>query len=88
MRYRLRNNYSTNPDKALKEILADRGVTDIENFMSPTSACELDPYKLVNIEKAAEEISKKYFGDGEMKSKSIGKNHQRRLRILTGLMIC
>ena len=56
MRYKLRNNYSTNPDKALKEILADRGVTDIENFMSPTSACELDPYKLVNIEKAAERL--------------------------------
>lgn len=56
MKYRLRNNYSTNPDKALKEILADRGVTDIENFMNPTSACELDPYKLVNIEKAAERL--------------------------------
>lgn len=56
MKYRLRNNYSTNPDKALKEILADRGVTDIENFMNPTSACELDPYKLINIEKAAERL--------------------------------
>jgi len=56
MRYKLRNNYSTNPDKALKEILADRGVTDIENFMNPTSACELNPYKLVNVEKAAERL--------------------------------
>ena len=56
MRYKLRNNYSTNPDKALKEILADRGVTDIENFMNPTSDCELDPYKLANIEKAAERL--------------------------------
>ena len=56
MRYKLRNNYSKNPDKALKEILADRGVTDIENFMNPTSDCELDPYKLVNIEKAAERL--------------------------------
>ena len=56
MRYRLRKEYSTNPDKALKEILADRGVIDIENFMNPTSDCELDPYKLVNIEKAAERL--------------------------------
>lgn len=26
MKYRLRNNYSNDPDKALKEILRDRGV--------------------------------------------------------------
>ena len=56
MKYRLRKEYSTNPDKALKEILLDRGVTDIENFMSPTSSCELDPHKLVNIDKAAEKL--------------------------------
>lgn len=52
------------------------------------TAILVDDKDVSNIEKAAEEISKKYFGDGEMKSKSIGKNHQRRLRILTGLMIC
>ena len=56
MKYRLRNNYSTNPDKALKEILADRGVIDIENFMNPTPVCELDPYKLTNVEAAAERL--------------------------------
>ena len=55
MKYRLRNNYSTNPDKALKEILQDRGVEDIENFMYPTSEkCELNPLDLCNIDKAAE----------------------------------
>lgn len=55
MRYRLRNEYSTNPDKALKEILQDRGVEDIEHFLNPSaSTCELDPYKLKNIEIAAE----------------------------------
>ena len=53
MKYKLRKTYSTNPDYALKEILRDRGVMDIENFMNPTAACELDPYKLNNIEKAA-----------------------------------
>ena len=50
MKYRLRNKYSTNPDKALKEILQDRGVQDVENFLNPSSACELDPYKLKNID--------------------------------------
>lgn len=54
MKYRLRKEFSTNPDKALQEILEDRGVTDIKNFMCPTAECELDPYKLKNIEAAAE----------------------------------
>ena len=55
MKYKLRKEFSTNPDKALKEILQDRGVTDIENFMNPTfDNCELDAHKLVNIDKAAE----------------------------------
>ena len=53
MNYRLRKEYSTNPDKALKELLQDRGVQDIENFLNPTAACELDPHKLENIEAAA-----------------------------------
>lgn len=57
MKYRLRNNYSTNPEKALKEILQDRGVKDIENFMNPTSdACELNPYDLDNIDETAERL--------------------------------
>ena len=54
MKYRLRNNYSTNPDKALKEILIDRGVTDIDNFMNPSAECELDPFTLNNVDAAAD----------------------------------
>ena len=55
MKYRLRKEYSTNPDKALKEILMDRGVTDIVNFMNPTAEnCELNPYDLKNVEAAAQ----------------------------------
>jgi len=55
MNFKLRKKYSTNPDKALKEILQDRGVEDIENFLNPTSeACELEPYKLNNIDIAAD----------------------------------
>ena len=54
MQYRLRNYYTTNPEYALQEILIDRGVKDIENFLYPTSKCELDPYGLENIDLAAE----------------------------------
>ena len=57
MRYRLRKEYSTNPDKALKEVLQDRGVEDIENFLHPTSeACELNPHNLKNADAAAEKL--------------------------------
>ena len=56
MKYKLKKNYTTDPSKALYEILADRGVTDIDNFMCPTPACELNPYNLENIEAAAERL--------------------------------
>ena len=56
MKYRLRKEFSTNPDKALIEILQDRGVTDVENFMYPTDECELNPYDLCNIEAAADNL--------------------------------
>ena len=58
MNYRLRKQYTTNPEKALSEILIDRGVKDIENFLYPTSKCELDPYRLENIDLAAEMLLK------------------------------
>ena len=54
MNYRLRKQYTTNPEKALSEILIDRGVQDIYTFLHPTSECELDPYGLENIDLAAE----------------------------------
>ena len=56
MKYKLRKEYSHNPDKAIKEILYDRGVHDLENFMNPTSECELNPHDLVNIDHAAERL--------------------------------
>ena len=58
MRYKLRNNYSTNPDDALKDILKDRGVVEIDKFLNPSFACELNPYDLDNIEDAAELLLK------------------------------
>ena len=54
MNYRLRKQYTTNPEKALSEILIDRGVQDIYTFLHPTAECELDPYGLENIDLAAE----------------------------------
>lgn len=54
MKYRLRNQYSLNPNEALTEILMDRGVTDIQNFIKPSKQCELNPYDLDNIEAAAQ----------------------------------
>ena len=55
MKYRLKKEFSTDPDRALEEILSDRGVTDIKNFMNPTyEKCELNPYNLANIDKAAQ----------------------------------
>ena len=56
MKYKLRKKYSTNPEKALKEILQDRGVQDIDNFMYPTPACELNAYNLKNIDAAADKL--------------------------------
>lgn len=56
MNYKLRNIYTTNPNKALTEILTDRGVSDINNFLKPTKNCELNPYDLDNIELAAEKL--------------------------------
>ena len=58
MKYRLRNNYPTDPNEALEAILQDRGVEDIEHFMYPSFACELNPYDLDNIEPAVEMLLK------------------------------
>ena len=56
MKYKLRNIYSTEPMLALREILASRGVTDLDNFIHPSNACELDPYLLDNIDIAAAKL--------------------------------
>lgn len=58
MKYRLKNNYTTDPDKALAAILSDRGVTDIQNFLHPSFICELNPYDLNNIEAGVEMLLK------------------------------
>ena len=54
MKYKLRNTYTQDPIQALPQILQDRGVVDIENFMKPSRQCELDPYKLKNVKEGAD----------------------------------
>ena len=55
MKYRLRNNYTTNPQYALQEILKDRGVKNLYSFFNPSfEECELNPYDLDNIKQGAE----------------------------------
>lgn len=56
MKYRLRNNYTTDSNKAIKEILKDRGVKNIEAFIHPTQENENNPYDLDNIKEAAEKL--------------------------------
>lgn len=58
MKYKIRNKYTTNPDYALEEILTDRGVKDLYNFMHPSKECELNPYDLENIEAGAQMLLK------------------------------
>ena len=54
MKYKQRQNFTHNPELALIEILESRGVKDIHKFLSPSFACEYNPYDLENIEIAAE----------------------------------
>ena len=66
MNYRLRKQYTRNPNKALQEILIDRGVKDIDNFLEPTSRCELDPYALENIDLAADMLLRHLRNDSRI----------------------
>ena len=66
MNYRLRKQYTRNPNKALQEILIDRGVKDIDNFLEPTSKCELDPYALENIDLAADMLLRHLRNDSRI----------------------
>ena len=58
MKYKLRNTYTQEPSEALSQILKDRGVENIVDFMHPSKQCELDPYKLKNVREGAELLLK------------------------------
>ena len=50
------------------------------------TAVLVDDEDVSTMEMSAQNISLKYFGEGEMKSKSIGKNHQRRMEIMNDII--
>lgn len=58
MKYKIKKNFTTDSQQALVEILQDRGVKDVENFMYPTAACENDPFLLMNIQAASDMLLK------------------------------
>ena len=58
MNYRLRKEYTKNSKECLKEILIDRGVKDIDNFLFLCKMCELNLYLLDNIKEGAEMLLK------------------------------
>lgn len=56
MKYKLRKNFTKDPENAIYEILTDRGVEDLQNFIHPSEECELDPHNLNNVEIAADKL--------------------------------
>lgn len=56
MDYKLRKEFTRNPQTALLEILTDRGVKDLKNFIHPSKNCELNPHNLENIDLAADKL--------------------------------
>lgn len=63
MNYKLRKNFTTDPDYALEEILEDRKVENVENFLHPTKDCELDPFLLDNMREGVEML-KRHLDNG------------------------
>ena len=53
MRYKTKNNLSHDAENCLKELLKDRGITDVINYCNPSDIFELDPALLDNIDDAA-----------------------------------
>lgn len=60
---------------------------DISTYFIITSIIVAES-DLEQIELEVERIRKKYFQTGEIKSSSVGKNHKRRIRILSELLQC
>ena len=44
MNYRLRGNFSKEPEQAMYDILKNRNVEDVEMYLQPTKDSELNPY--------------------------------------------
>lgn len=52
--YKVRKNFTTDPDMALQEILENRGVENVNDYMKPTEECEHDPFLLDNMKEGVE----------------------------------
>lgn len=58
MNYRLRKQFTTDPEFALEEILEDRKVQNVENYLHPTKECELNPFLLDNMREGVEMLKR------------------------------
>ena len=63
--YKLRKNFTTDAQNALYEILEERGVENVDEYLHPTEDCEYDPFLLDNIQEGIKMLHKHL----EMKSK-------------------
>ena len=66
MKYKLRENFTHDAEFALEEILRNRGVKDVDNFMYPTESCELSALDLKNIDLAADMLLKHLRANNEI----------------------
>ena len=53
MNYVLRHNFSKDTE-CLREILEQRGVENVDEYLKPSKECELNPYNLENIREGAD----------------------------------
>lgn len=53
MNYVLKHNFSKDT-KCLREILEQRGVENVDEYLKPSKECELNPYNLENIREGAD----------------------------------
>lgn len=53
MNYVLKHNFSKDTE-CLREILEQRGVENVDEYLKPSKECELNPYNLENIRKGAD----------------------------------
>lgn len=53
MNYILKHNFSKDTE-CLREILEQRGVENVDEYLKPSKECELNPYNLENIREGAD----------------------------------
>ena len=53
MNYVLRHNFSKDTE-CLREILEQRGVENVDEYLNPSKECEINPYNLENIREGAD----------------------------------